>query len=258
MAFRRALLKNSKVRGESRQRLRTHRTRNTAPQTEPSLNVIIDYLVPTEIPADIGIFELSTLMSLEMGLNHIALTVWQKEARLRSKDEIARRTADLGTDPREARLLEFQFHWFGVSLCNYVGLVGFLASLNTGIVGREDLQNTRGRKRIVSACQAYMDRVPEIRDVLRWRNASADYFAIPNFRDEDRVVALDMAPLHPIALVGGRYHVRPWDQGKGAPGARRYGFPQWSITELYQRLARRYWPSFRWPEAALSYHSDTQ
>jgi hypothetical protein len=247
----RALLKNSNVSGESRQRFKKHRTRNTVSQTEPSLNVIIDYLVPTEIPADIGIFELSTLMSLEMGLNHIALTVWQKEAQLRSKDDTRMRTADLDTDSREARLLESQFHWFGVSLCNYVSLVGFLTSLNRGIVGREDLQNTHGRKRIVTACKAYMDRVPEIRDVLRWRNKSADHFAIANFRDEDKAVALDMAPLHPISLVARRYHVRQWDQGKSVPGARRYEFPQWSITEVYERLARRYWPSFRWPEAEV-------
>jgi hypothetical protein len=251
MALRRALLKNSNVSGESRQRFKKHRTRNTVSQTEPSLNVIIDYLVPTEIPADIGIFELSTLMSLEMGLNHIALTVWQKEAQLRSKDDTRMRTADLDTDSREARLLESQFHWFGVSLCNYVSLVGFLTSLNRGIVGREDLQNTHGRKRIVTACKAYMDRVPEIRDVLRWRNKSADHFAIANFRDEDKAVALDMAPLHPISLVARRYHVRQWDQGKSVPGARRYEFPQWSITEVYERLAPRYWPSFRWPEAEV-------
>jgi len=249
MALRRGLLKNSKVSGKSRPRLKRHRTRNRVPQTEPSLNVIIDHVVPREIPADIGIFELSTLMSLEMGLNHIALTVWQKEEPLRAKNDTRMRTVHHGTDPRETRLLEYQFHWFGVSLCNYVSLVGFLASLNRGTVGREDLENTHGRKRIASACKAYMDRVPEIRDVLLWRNKTAGHFAIPDFRDDDKVVTLDMAPLYPISLMAHRYHVRQWDQGESARGARQYEFPQWSITEVYERLAPRYWPSFRWPEA---------
>ena len=218
------------------------------PETEPSLNVIIDHLVPTEIQADIGIFELSTLMSLEMGLNHIALTVWQKEALLRSKNDTRMLTADLRTDPRETRLLESQFHWFGVSLCNYVSLVGFLASLNRGTVGREDLQNARGRKRIASACKAYVNRVPEIREVLMWRNTIADHFTNTDSRNDDSVVTLDMAPLHPISFVAHRYHVRQWDSGKSAPGAPQYEFPIWSITEVYERLAPRYWPSFRWPE----------
>ncbi len=214
------------------------------PNTEPSLNVIIDHLVPTEIPVDTGIFELSTLMSLEMGLNHIALTVRQKEEPLRGKNDTRMRAVHHTTDPRETRLLESQFHWFGVSLCNYVNLVGFLASLNSGAVGREDLQNTRGRKRIASACKAYVNRVPEIRDVLMWRNIVAGHFTSTDSRNDD----LDMAPLHPISFVAHRYQVRQWDSGKSAPGARQSEFPMWSITEVYERLAPRYWPSFRWPE----------
>lgn len=219
------------------------------PNSEPSLNVIIDHVLPIEFPADTGIFEISTLMSLEMGLHHIALTVWQTEEPLRRKSDSGKRTVHPGTDPRSARLLECHFHWFGVSLCHYVSLVGFLASLHNGAVSRKDLATKGGQKRIATACKAYVNGIPEIRDVLLWRNKTAGAFSINEPTDDGNVVTLDMAPVHPISFMARKYRVRQWDQGKSARGARKDGFPPWSITEVYERLAPRYWPSFRWPEA---------
>jgi hypothetical protein len=220
------------------------------PTDEPSINVIIDHLVPTQISADTGIFELSTLMSLETGLNHIAMTVWQKEEPLRRRDGAAKRAAHPGTDPREARLLESYFHWFGVSLCTYVNLVGLLASLNSGAASRKDLKNKAGRKRIAAACKAYVTGISEIKDVLIWRSKVAGHFAMTDPREDDNhVVTLDMSAMHPISLLARRYHVRQWNLGHNASGGPMYEFPPWSITEVYERLAPRYWPSFRWPEA---------
>lgn len=218
------------------------------PNTEPSLNVIIDHVTPTEIPADLGIFELSTLMSLEMGLNHIALTVWRKEEPLRGNNSARTRPTHPGTDPRESRLLESHFHWFGMSLCNYVSLVGFLASLYSGTVSRKDLEHKRGQKRIASACKAYVNGIPEIREILVWRKKVAGHYAITELGDDDIVGTRDMTPLHPVSSVTRRYRVSQWDEGKHKRGVRHDGFPTWSITEVYERLAPRYWPSFRWPK----------
>ncbi len=223
------------------------------PTDEPSINVIIDHWVPMQVSVDISVFELSTLMSLEVGLNQIALTVWQKEAPLRRGDDAAMREVHPGTDPREARLMESYFHWFGVSLCTYVHLVGFLASLNSGAVSHKDLKNRVGRKRIAAACTAYVNGVSEIRDVLVWRNKVAGHFAITDSRDDDTVVPLDMSGMHPISFLARRYRVRQWNLGHHASGgAPMYEFPPWSITEVYERLAPRYWPSFRWPEGEPS------
>ncbi len=217
--------------------------------SEPSLNVIIDHAVPITVSVDTGIFEISTLMSLEMGLTHIALTVWRTEEPFRRGNNARTRTVHPDTDLRMTRMLECHFHWFGVSLCNYVSLVGFLASLHNGAISRKDLETKEGRKRIAAACKTYVKRVPEIRDVLLWRNKAVGVFSIHDTTDNDNLVTFDMAPMHPVSFVARRYRVRQWDQGKRTRGVRKDGFSPWSITEVYERLASRYWPSFRWPAA---------
>ena len=226
------------------------------PVDESNLIATIDYLVPTQISKDIGPNELGTLDCLAMGLNLIAATVWQIEEPLRCRDREANlRTAHFGnvpgTDPRQILLLPCYFHWFGVSLCNYIRLVGFLAALKSGAVSRQDLEDKGGgHKRIGEACKAYVNGVTEIQEVLIWRNKVAAHFAITNPRGDDNLSTLDMSVMYPVSYSDGRYRVGEWQLTRSREGTPpvQSQIATWSITDVYERIVPRYWPSFRWPQ----------
>ena len=225
------------------------------PEDEPCPNVIIDHLVPTQVSEDIGFNELVTLDSIKIGLNLIAITVWQNEEPLRREDEAANRRSihfghRPGTDRRQTLLLPCYFHWFGVSLCNYVRLVGFLTALKNGTVTRQHLESNAGRKRIAGASTAYVREVTEIREVLIWRNKVAAHFAITDPREDDNLVTLDMSVMYPVSYSERRYRVGDVAIARNSDGSApiESQIPTWSITEVYERVAPRYWPSFRWPQ----------
>lgn len=229
------------------------------PEDDLSTNIILDHLVPTKVSEDIGFNEIITLHSLKMGLNLIAVTVWQTEESLRREDEAAnQRSMHFGhhpsTDRRQAYLLPCYFHWFGVSVCNYVRLVGFLTALKNGTITRQNLENNAGKKRVAGVCSGYVKEVTEISEVLVWRNKVAAHFAITDPREDDNVVTLDMSVMHPVSYSVGRYRVGEVtiarSSGDGVPIESQ--IPTWSLTEVYERLAPRYWPSFRWPQAETS------
>ena len=216
--------------------------------------VTLDHVADLKISRDLGFNELVSLQSLRIGLSMLAVTVWQFEAPIRKQeDQDNVQITFFGhrpdTDRRLTLLLPCYFHWFGVSLCNFVRLVGFLASLQSGHITRNDLSTAQGRKRVGSACREYVESVAEVRNVVVWRNKVAAHFAITDPREEDNLATLDMSVMHPVAFSSSRYRVGAFalSYGSGGEVSIESQIPAWSVTEIYEQLAARYWPEFRWP-----------
>jgi hypothetical protein len=220
-----------------------------------SEKITLDHTAQLSVSTDSGANELGTLQSLALGLNLIAGTIWRHEERLRAAEPPGTRTFFFGhrpgTDRRETLLLPCYFHWFGVSLCNYARLTGFLVALDQGAITREDFATAGGRRRVASACKDYVNGLSEISAVLIWRNKVAAHFAITDPRPDDNLSTLDMSVMHPVSYSDGRYRVGEWTMSRSTSDGPAIAseIPMWSITEIYEGLAPRYWPGFRWPSS---------
>ena len=214
--------------------------------------IILDHKGQFSVPRDSGHNEITSLQSLALGLNLIAATVWELEERIRSSETPGTRTFFFGhrpgTDRRQTLLLPCYFHWFGISLCNYARLTGFLAALGAGAITRQDLTSPSERRRVASACKDYVASVLEIGAVVIWRNKVAAHFAITDPRGDDNLATLDMSVMHPVSYSDGRYRVGEWTFSRGSAGAESVSseIPSWSITEIFESLSDRYWPGFSW------------
>ena len=196
--------------------------------------------------------ELSTLKYLRYGLLQLAAQVSSLEEVIRKHEsETKKQIIFFGDDPRisqERRLiLPCLFHWYGVSLCNYARLVGFVGSVATGKVTKAMPKTNSDRKTIKESCDKYVESVMEISEVVRWRNKVAGHFAATDPHKEDNVATFDMSVIPPVGYSNGRYRVGILAMVKtDSDGtAKTSDLPAWSVTEVTEKLSPRYWEHFR-------------
>jgi len=213
--------------------------------------IILDHIIGLEVARDVCFNELVSLQSLRLGLLQLAVQVWKLEKPFRDEETKNQKTILFfgnapGTDRIQTLLLPCYFHWFGVSLCNYVRLVGFVNGLATGQINREHLRDKNGFKRIKGTCKAYVDTVTEIKDIIVWRNKVAAHFAITDPREEDNIATLDMSVIYPVAFSDSRFRLNVMTFARTGADGNDYvaELPSWSITEVCEKLASRYWPEF--------------
>ena len=135
------------------------------------------------------------------------------------------------------------FHWFGVSICNYVRLVGFVRGLSANEFSRADLSDTTRFNAVKSSVDEYVNRVAELSDVLVWRHKVGAHFAITAPRRVDNVSTLDMSVMFPVTFTDGQYRVGELTlTRKNSSGTHTSAIPCWSVTEVFESLIPRYWP----------------
>lgn len=139
-------------------------------------------------------------------------------------------------------ILPCLFHWYGVSLCNYARLVGFVYGVATGAVPKVP-ETDSDRKKIKKWCDECVKKVKEMSEVVRWRNKIAAHFAVTDPHREDNVATLDMSVISPVGYFGGRYRVGAMTMVKtGSDGTTQTsGLPPWSVTEVTEKLSPRFW-----------------
>jgi hypothetical protein len=222
---------------------------------------ILDYRDGLEVSDDHSFNELVTLRTLEVGLHELAVSVWRQEEPLRQEDEAEdRRRFFFGNapeiNPHMRDLLPSFFHWYGVTLCNFARLVGFVGTVERGQISKDLLQNydETSRSIIKSACGAYVKRVVEIGDVVRWRNKVAAHFAITDPRSDDSPMTLEASTVYPVSHDAGRFRVGSWVFGQTYQDGTVHEseIPTWSLTEVHEKLAARYWPTFQYPSLPTS------
>jgi hypothetical protein len=135
------------------------------------------------------------------------------------------------------------FHWFGVSVCNFARLVGFIRGLNATNFMRADVGDPTKSESVRSSVDSYVASVPELSEVLQWRNKVGAHFAITAPKKSDNVSTLDMSVMFPVTFSNDRYRVGEWTlRRSNASGTHASAIPSWSVTEVFERLIPRYWP----------------
>lgn len=208
----------------------------------------IDAVEPIEIGDNEHPNEVGTLRTLYRGLWGLANSVAYREhpfLEMSKKMTFVSFGRDVDATTKDIDMVACFFHWFGVSLCNFVRLVGFIRGLKNGEFVRADLTDqakTKARA-IKNSVDAYVRSVPEVQPVLIWRDKIAAHFAITDPRKDDNIATLDMSVVFPVTYASPRYRANYFQMIRSnGESAHASAFPEWSVTGVYEQLSSRYWP----------------
>ena len=173
--------------------------------------------------------ELRSLAYLHAGLSYLYGQVSRAEDQVRQRLPADKRFSLYGNAPELADinqgLLACAFHWYAVTACNYVRMVGWLAP---------DSQP--------SEALAYVKRV--IPQVYEWRNKVGAHFALVDPNKEDTAADLAASVMFPIAFDDDAFWTGIFQltvrQG-GQTSTSRQDM-RWSLTHTHDELISRYWP----------------
>ena len=174
--------------------------------------------------------ELKSLDYLAKGLYFLYGVVKKKESDIIAKLNPKKRCFIFGNslELNEARqdLVACFFHWYAVSVCNYVKLVGWLANSEDKDKAEEYLKSI----------------IPKVK---LWRNKIGGHFARHTPREKDNPVELDMSIMLPIGFNDDAFFSPPLNYFKRISGI-TYQCGEdmrWSLTKTHEELITRYWPN---------------
>lgn len=211
------------------------------------MQVIIDHTEDIVLDTEVFGNEFATLNTLRHGLFFLAARVHDAEKQFEDKTSSAMHFIAFGArteaELQTQQLVTCLFHWFAVTVCNYARLIGFIRAITTGGFTRRDLHETNRKKLVSAAVRAYVDNVPELVQVIKWRNKIAGHFAITDPFPDDNIATLDMSVIHPLSVVDGLYRVGEFTLfKKNSDGEHTSQLPAWSLSEAFDDLIPRYWP----------------
>lgn len=211
----------------------------------------IDYVQALDVDEQDAVNEIGTLTCLASGLAVLAHQVAVLEAPIQAYEQAHRkRVRFTGFDVElpdgtilpsgSEQLLPCYFHWFGTSVCNLARLVGFLSGVASGAYERKATEDREQWQVIARHCGTYVDSIPELTTIKLWRNKVFAHFAITDPRKNDNPGLLDVSAMSPVTYIDGRFRVGGmFHHIRGAD----VDMPQWSVTEAFEQLAPRFWPS---------------
>lgn len=174
--------------------------------------------------------EFYTLRNLAVGLQYLYRQVDKVEQTLigsiRGKLKLVT-AGNIPNVPKETlALVTCAFHWYAVSACNYVWLVGWLAH-----------QADSNRRKP----QKYAHDV--IPTIVTYRHKVAAHLATVQPKD-DTPADIAATLLFPVTLTDEGFRVGGWKvstRRKGQACQSKHDF-QWNLTKTHVELAERYWP----------------
>jgi len=122
-------------------------------------------------------------------------------------------------------LVACSFHWYAVSACNYVRLVGWLA------YGGKRTEVDKYVKRVLGA-------------VKTWRDKVGAHFAQTTRRNEDSDATRSASVMFPVGFEDDAFVAHPFTLVKGDTRGQSTSRDdmRWSLTHTHRALAKRYWP----------------
>jgi len=173
--------------------------------------------------------ELHSLQYLSQGLWFLHHQIQRIETKIAEDIGKDKKVCMYGNAPElkgiSQSLVACAFHWYAVSVCNYVKMVGWLANNNDSTKARE-----------------YMEHV--LPQVYLWRHKVAAHFAIINPRKDDSAADLVKSVMFPISFDDDAFYTHSLtltQTSEGKTSTSRQDM-QWSLTNTHTNLIPRYWP----------------
>lgn len=174
------------------------------------------------------------LIYIPVGLHTLASTVRVEEIRLYPDENLSFRVSFASNTSEN--IIACCFHWFAISLVNYIRLVGLIDVMIEKGWRIESLQNPDKRKTVKEHCVEYVKEV--IPNVHAWRNKIAAHFAITDPWN-DNLGTLQDSIMHPVSYIRPYYCVGAHQYSLGEEES---SIPRWSLTQTFEALSQRYWP----------------
>jgi hypothetical protein len=122
-------------------------------------------------------------------------------------------------------------------------LTGYIVAREQGHITDIDLQLEPERKKIKKACDNYVKTLPEIQEVLKWRNKISAHFALTDPRKDDNIATLEASIIYPVGFEVDRFRTGTMIFSRGDSTVNHESeIPRWSLTELFEELINRFWP----------------
>jgi len=130
-------------------------------------------------------------------------------------------------------LISCVFHWYSVSLVNYLRFIAMIQTTEQSGLSIKDLIEIESGPDVKKSCNAYLKHVaPEVK---KWRNKVSAHFS-----------ATDARSIDDVSMLSASLHGYPqFDRGyfkMGPPGGLTTTLPTWSVTQVHEKLASRLWP----------------
>jgi len=197
-------------------------------------SVILDHLEPLTLKktqAKRFTNEIRSLQYLSVGLNFLYRQTSHVENEVSGRIPRDKQVFIYGNAP-ELRgvpqdLISCFFHWYAVSLCNYVWLVGRIAN-QAALTNRD--------------ADAYAKSV--VPGILVWRNKIGAHFAQAKPMPKDKPAELQLSVMYPIAFEDDAFYATPFvlTVKDGAGESTSENIEKWSLTKIHVSLTSRYWP----------------
>ncbi len=202
--------------------------------------MMLDYVRHLELPDDVckrRLNQFNSLRYLHEGMTFLYRQVKQSEAVVYQRLDSRRARTIYGNDPALAGmpmgLLSCSFHWYAVSACNYVRLVGWLLK-DARCSDQDPLK--------------YVEDV--LPDVKPFRDKVAAHFAQAAGSRRDNQAEREMSVMPPIGFVDDAFCANPVLLLIGAQhgNSNSEALAKWSLTKVHESLMQRYgWPADRSP-----------
>jgi len=174
--------------------------------------------------------ELHSLGYLAQGLSFLYEQVQRLEAKVIEQIPSNQKVFLFGNAPALSSvprsLVACAFHWYTVTVCNYVRMIGWLAA------GGDSTKADDYVRRVLPA-------------VHIWRNKVGAHFAKVKPKKEDTPADLALSVLFPISFGGDAFYAGSLilSLGKGGKSSTSRRDMRWSLTHAHRELIGRYWPS---------------
>lgn len=193
--------------------------------------MIIDHadglVLPDEFAKNHG-NELRRLRDLSVGLGYLNQHVVRVEKSIRDQVGPKYRCSSYGGLVPETvlGLVSCSFHWYAVSICNYVRLTGWVAN-EAGVATQLSTE--------------YVQRV--IPAVVRYRDKVAAHFARAGRNANDTEAERELSTLFDLVFEGDCFYAASLAIVRRNAGqvSNASGLP-WSLTKTHAEMTARYWP----------------
>ena len=200
---------------------------------------MLDYIEKFDLPETERskyLNELQSLHYLRVGLKFLYKNVKKIENEVAKQIPPNIRYFSFGNDPNMPRiphetkaLIACSFHWYSVSICNYVWMVGWLQHKNN--------PNTPTAK-------DYRNSVLP-KEVIAWRDKVAAHFARADNDKRDNPAERMASVFYPSGFYDDAFYASPMKLmvTKAGQSSTSESMHQWSLTKLHEQLRPRYWPT---------------
>jgi len=129
------------------------------------------------------------------------------------------------------------FHWFSISVVNYVRVVGLIEYLQRNNLKLSNISTKKEKEKLRNSCSKYVKKV--IPEIQKFRNKIAAHFSATDPYEDENYIDWELSLIPTISSYEGIFEANGLTISIN--GIKNNELPVWSITKEFEKLKQRYW-----------------